>query len=141
MSNNFNRENFNNITDRDFNMEIDEDNTRKLRHVFVISCHGIESNQSENRYYYSVEDVIFKNMGWISTGVNLSAYADEVNEKLFNSDEENGFDLFRTINTEVCLRDQQNFSNGYITNVNLPPMLFEFRDSDKYNNDRMMSND
>ena len=142
MSNNFDIGNFTNITDRDFKMEkmeIDEDDTRKIRHVFVISCHGIESNQSENRYYYSVEDVIFKNLGWISTGVNLSAYADEVNEKLFNSDEENGFDLFRTINTEVCLRDQQDFSNGYITNINLPPMLFEFRDSDKFNNDRMMS--
>lgn len=130
----------NNLDISDLDMEVDSvgDNS-KLRYVFIISCHGIEANQSEDRYYYSAEDVIFKNLGWISTGNNLSAYVDEVNSKVFNSTSEKSFELLKTINTEVCMRDQQPFLDGFITNVTLPPMLFEFREVDKMNNDKMMA--
>ncbi len=128
-----------NFTEEDLNMEIDDYNPQKIRHVFIISCHGIESSQSESRYYYSAEDILFKDMGWISTGNNVNAYADEVNEKLFNSDQDNNFNLFKTINTEVCVREHKQFSDNHITNLKIPPMLFEFRESDKDNNDKIMS--
>uniref|UniRef100_A0A6C0IQ47 Uncharacterized protein n=1 Tax=viral metagenome TaxID=1070528 RepID=A0A6C0IQ47_9ZZZZ len=113
-------------------VNMDENRNAQKRFLFFISCHGIEALQSKKRWCYSSEDTLFKDIGWISTKIALTAYASELDEKVFNyTNETNEFDLFQAINTQTSEIEEDVFQDEPIQSVYLPPMLFEFRSNDR----------